>query len=531
MRPINWGAELRVLAQRYGERPAVLDGRGTATHAQIHATAAAIAQALIAAGVRPGDAVATCFRNDRDAVAAMFATMLAGATEVPLNPALAESDRLHCCSVAQVRLILTSEALSGTFNITFAPVLTVERVAPARYAADGYPSVAADAPARIVFTSGTTGKPKGAVHSQQGRWTANLLLRAALPERPGPHNRVLLMTPFSHGTSLMTHAYLSTGASVALRDGVDTTTILPLIESGTCDAMFAPPTVLAKIVDTVGDRQIRTLRTIFCGTAVLKPTLYARAKAVFGPIVRVTYGKSEVFNPITVLEADETDAWYATGGGDACVGWPAAGVELAIHDEHGRPAAAGETGEILIRARHMMTGYSTAEGFRPLREDGYHDTGDLGYLDADGRLHLTGRMADIIKSGGYKIAPEDIERELAPALQPSEIAVLGLPSDYWGEVVLAAVERPPADWQERLAPILPGMTGYKRPRLFVALDELPRNGIGKIMRSQIREVLLSRYGLIDGPHPRLEPLVASGTSAERRHPEAYEGASTTVHHF
>lgn len=504
MRPIGWTTEFNHLLGRYGARVAIADARGEISYRDLLRKAAGIAAALAEAGACPGEAVATTFTNDRDAAAAMFAVMMSGATEVPLNPALGAADRAHCLKVAGVRLVLTSDAVAPAE--TDARILTVDGIAPCDLDPRHECLCEPDSPARIVFTSGTTGRPKGAVHTQGSRWLANLLLRASLPHRPGPGSRVLLMTPFSHGTSLMTHAYLSSGASVALHDGVDPAVIWPLIESGRCDAMFAPPTVLAKIVDSAAGRRVDGLRTIFCGTAVLKPALYERAKAVFGPVIRVTYGKSEVFNPITVLEAAETEEWYRKGGGDACVGWPAAGVELAIRDDNDQPMPAGETGQVMIRAQHLMTGYATEKGFLPLPADGFHDTGDVGYIDADARLHLTGRLADMIKSGGYKVAPEEVERELAPALGASEVTVVGMPSDYWGEVVLAAVENPSAGWQESLAPIIETMTSYKRPRLLVPFERLPRNGIGKIMRGAIRADILSRYRFVDGPRPRLEPL-------------------------
>ena len=504
LRPINWAAEITVLERRYGERAAIVDATHATTYSALVEKAAGIAHSLLATGIGPGDAVATLFRNTADAAAAMLAVMMTGAVEVPLNPALGNADRLHCRDVAKVRLVLTSEALAAHCEAEIGRVIAVDFIAGRPLRPEDFPAAAPDAPARIVFTSGTTGKPKGAMHTQQGRWIANILLRGALPHAPGRGSCVLLMTPFSHGTSLMSYAYLSAGASIALRDGVDPAQILPLLESGGCDAMFAPPTVLAKIVDAAEGRRIDTLHTIFCGTAVLKPTLYRRARAIFGPVVRVTYGKSEVFNPITVLEAAETEAWYAQGDGDACVGWPAPGVEIAIHDEDGRALPRGKTGEVMIRAQHLMSGYATTDGFRPLREDGYHDTGDFGHVDGDGRLHLTGRLADVIKSGGYKISPDEVERELASALQPCEVAVVGIPSDYWGEIVLAAVESPAPGWEARLEPTLAAMTPYKRPRLLVALDELPRNGIGKIMRSAIRSHVLARFCVTQGPRPALE---------------------------
>jgi acyl-CoA synthetase (AMP-forming)/AMP-acid ligase II len=504
LKSIHWASELSALALRYGERPAVIDIGGTTTYADLFAKAAGVGHALTIAGIGPGDAVATLFRNGADAVAATFGVMMAGAVEVPINPALSTAERTYCCAVADVRLLVSGAGLAKDISADGPAVLNIESVKQAALDPAAFPLVEGNTPARIVFTSGTTGRPKGAVHSQIGRWTANILLRANLPFRPGADSNVLLMTPFSHGSSLMTHAYLSSGASVTLLDGVDPPTVLGILDRGECDAMFAPPTVLAKIVAAAGERRFSSLRTIFCGTAVLKPTLYARAREMFGPVVRVTYGKSEVFNPITVLEAGETEAWNASGGDDACVGWPAPGVEIVIRGEDGKPVTIGDGGEVLIRAQHLMMGYRTATGFAPLAPDEYHDTGDLGYVDAQGRLHLTGRTADVIKSGGYKVAPEEVERALAPALQPSEVAVVGIPSDYWGEVILAAIENPAPGWEERIDVVVQTMTDYKRPRLMIALDELPRNGIGKIVRSAIRADVLSRFRLTEGPRPRLE---------------------------
>jgi acyl-CoA synthetase (AMP-forming)/AMP-acid ligase II len=129
----------------------------------------------------------------------------------------------------------------------------------------------------------------------------------------------------------------------------------------------------------------------------------------------------------------------------------------------------------------------------------------LGYFDTRGRLHLTGRIADVIKTGGYKVSPDEVERTLSSALQASEVAVVGIPSDYWGEIILAVLERPAPGWEERIKPLIETMTSYKRPRLLLAVDELPRNGIGKILRKDIREDVLRRFHLTDGPRPQLEP--------------------------
>ena len=499
------GRTYAAVAERFADRVAVADAHGTITYATLFRRAAAVAERLVAAGVRPGDPVVCFVRNGIPAVWASLGVVLSGAAEVPLNTNLAETDRLHCMGLAGVRHAVAAEEHAAFFRVHGVLVHTVETTGEAPLRPDALPVVGYDDWAKISFTSGTTGLPKGIVTSQHARWTGNLLQRATMPTRPGPGSRLLLMTPFSHGAALLTHAYLEQGGSVTLLDGVDPAVVLPLLRRGEVDEMFAPPTVLAKIVAVAGEEAIPGLRTIYCGTAVLSPGLYARAKRVFGPVVRVTYGKTEVINPICVLEAPEVDAWYAEGGpdADACVGWPATGVEIVIDGADGTP---GVLGEVLIRAQQMMSGFLRGGAYEPLPPGAFHESGDLGYLDARGRLHLVGRAADVMKTGGYKVAPEEVERALAPALGGAEVAVFGVASEYWGEVIVAAVERPGPGWEEAVRAVAAGMTGFKRPRAFVALDELPRNAMLKVSRKAVRERVMVRHRLVDGPRPVLELL-------------------------
>jgi len=162
-------------------------------------------------------------------------------------------------------------------------------------------------------------------------------------------------------------------------------------------------------------------------------------------------------------------------------------------------------GEVHLRGRHMSCGHIDAGGFQPLPEDGFHATGDLGRIDARGRLHLIGRLADVVKSGGYKIHPDEIERELAGTAGTAAVAIVSLPSEYWGEIIVAVAETDDAAWPDRARAALGGLARYKHPRAFLMLEELPRNPQGKIMRRLIRAALLERYRIVDGSHPSLEP--------------------------
>jgi malonyl-CoA/methylmalonyl-CoA synthetase len=369
--------------------------------------------------------------------------------------------------------------------------------------------VPADAWGRLIFTSGTTGRPKAIVHTHGGRWTAHLLQRAVLPFTPGRGDRVLLMTPYVHGASLITAAWLEQGAEVVLQDGVRAEAVLPVLEAG-CAAIFAPPTVLAKILALFPGRRFEGVRCIFTGTSTLSRTLWQRAAEAFGPVVRVTYGMSECFNPITVLEAPEVAAAMAEpeGGLGACLGWPGPGVEVAIRGEDGAALPAGEAGEIWLRARHMNAGTIAAGGFVPRPPGAWHRTGDLGAVDARGRLHLSGRAADVMKSGGYRVHPGEIEAVLDGAAGGRALCVLGIPSDYWGEVIVAVAEAPPAGWEADATARVAALARPKRPRAWLALPDLPRNAQGKVVRARVRDAVLASLVLEDGPHPR---FVARGT--------------------
>ncbi len=492
---------LAVVARRFANRIAVIDRSGAITYRDLFRTAAGLAHQLVAAGVRPGDPVASVVRNSIAAVWAGYGIALSGGADLALNPNLNEADRRHCLHLGQVRHVVTTADEAGFFEGLGLTVHRVDGVVPCDLVADALPATSMDDWARIGFTSGTTGLPKGIVTTQRGRWMGNLLQRATMPHRPGPNSRLLLMTPFSHGASLLTFAYMDVGGCVVLLDGVDPPYVIDLIRRGEVDEMFAPPTVLAKIVAAADGMALPGLKTIYCGTAVLSPRLYARARMIFGPVIRVTYGKTEIVNPITVLEAPEVDAWYAEGGAhaDACVGWPASGVEVCIDAEP------GQAGEVRLRGQQMMAGTIRPEGYEPLPPGGFHDTGDLGYLDERGRLHLTGRAADVIKSGGYKVAPEEVERVLSAALGRGEVAAFGIASEYWGEVIVAVAENPDPGWEDVVRAAMVDMTPYKRPRALFAMTELPRNAMLKISRKAVREQVLATHRLVDGPRPVLEP--------------------------
>lgn len=503
--PISWSISLHTLANRFGEGLAAIDGQHqTLSYTELNSRAHALATALLARGLQPGDPVATLMPNCVDAVWVSYGVRLAGACETPLSWSYTQDEIEWCAQIAQFKNVISLENREeglAALGLTFidAASISAQQTFPVP---SQLPAVQSDTSGRILFTSGTTGKPKGVLYTHGARWQGEQLLKASLPFVPERGARILLMTPFVHGSSLLTFAWLDHGGTIVLHDGVNIERIGPLLENGSLAAIFAPPTVLAKITGALAPKQFPTVQCIFTGTQPLAPALYQRAHAMFGAKVRITFGKSECVNPITILDRADTHHYFSQSAvpAGACVGWPATGVEIKIE----APTSADEPhGEVWLRSPHMSAGLIDANGFRPHTPEGWHNTGDLGYIDTAGRVILTGRVADVIKTGGYRVNPDEIEADLASNALCGQICVTSLASDYWGEIIVAVGEGTQAGWQEVCEQLVAGMSKHKRPRLYIAVSALPRNPQGKISRRHVSRMVLETHTLTDGPYPSL----------------------------
>jgi len=494
-----WGASLRGFAQ-FGDRVAVSSRGQTVRYAELVTQAEAVRAAVVEAGAKPGEVIAIVARNGPGVVVASYGVMASGAAEFVVDLNLGPDDIAYAMRILAVRRAVVERSELPRVTGLGLDVMVLEDILarPPRAA----PDLPFDPHAwgKAGMTSGTTGRPKGIIHRHDRRWLAHELLRSHLPFVPGAKDRVLLMNAWSHGVALLGATWFESGASVELFGGVDVAYADELFARGELTAVFAPPTVLTKIVEGTRHKHIDGIKCIFCGTATLQPALYRAAAAKFGEVIRVTYGKSEMFNPITVLETDEAADYYRElATFDAvCLGKAVRGVEIEIRDEDGRLCATGEHGEIHLRSPHMMHGHVDEGGFHELPEGAFHATGDLGYLDARGRLFLAGRAHDVMKTGGYKIYPEEIERVL-----PSGMVVVGIPSAHWGEIIVA-VSEDGVDHSEAVAAATAGLARYKHPRACLTIAQIPRSLQGKVQRSRVREMVLARHALTDGPYPKFE---------------------------
>jgi malonyl-CoA/methylmalonyl-CoA synthetase len=341
------------------------------------------------------------------------------------------------------------------------------------------------------YTSGTTGRSKGAMLLHR-----NLLANVrAVTEawRWTERDRLLLTLPLFHTHGLMVglHGTLFSGGSVDLRRRFVASEVLSALrEDASLTMFFGVPTMYGRLVEEARRTGIRPrqLRLLVSGSAPLSPQLFHEVEEVFGQRILERYGMTEtIMNTTNPYEGERRPG---------TVGMPYPGQEARVVDVRTRqPLPAGETGEIEVRGPHVFAGYwqrpdATAEAFDP---EGWFRTGDLGLRDADGYFHITGRARELIISGGFNVYPREVEEVLASHPRVAEVAVLGLPDADFGEQVVAVVVPPagqPApeaqalvDWcRDRLA-------SFKKPRRVVFVEALPRNALGKVQKHVLRERL------------------------------------------
>lgn len=363
--------------------------------------------------------------------------------------------------------------------------------------------VSRDDPCWFFFTSGTTGRPKASVltHGQM----AFVLLNHLNDLMPGTTHtsRSLCLAPLSHGAGVHQMTQVAAGAATVLFPAgrFDPDVAWKLVADYKIDNMFTVPTIVKMLVehDSVQRYDTSSLKHVIYAGAPMYRADQKYAISVLGKVLVQYFGLGEVTGSITVLppvEHSEDDADMRLG---TC-GYPRTGIEISIQDDAGAELPNGQQGEICVIGPAVFAGYynnpeANAKAFR----NGWFRTGDLGYLDANGYLFITGRESDMYISGGSNIYPREIEEKILTHDAITETAVLGVPDPVWGEVGIAVcVLRPEASAapDALLAWLKPKISSYKMPKQFIILDEMPKSAYGKITKKIIKETLIER-GLLN----------------------------------
>ena len=475
------------------DRPALYFERDVYTYADLEAASSNAAQRLSASGVRPGDAVALLVPSSAVLVAYLFGILRCGATVLPLNPGFTPREVAALLADADARAIVTTADLAAQLDSSGTSADAGRRVVqvdPAQRLdcapGEGVPPVDA-APehlAFLVYTSGTTGRPKGVMltHRNVLANTAQVAARTGLTS----DDRVLHVMPLFHVNGLMNNTILPlrAGASIVLRPRFDLAEFWPTVAAFRPTYFTAVPTVFARLMNAWDDRaDTKSLRFVRSGAAPMTPALQREVEGRLGVPVVLSYGLSEATCTCTM----NPPGWTRKEGS---VGPALPDATVAVMDDEGRPQGTGNVAEIAVRGPNVMAGYrgapdATAKAVR----DGWLYTGDMGYLDADGFLYLTDRKKDLIVRGGENISPREVEEVLMAHPAIAEAAVVGKRDREWGEEVVAfvvassgsrvALEELEAFCRERLA-------RFKVPRRIEVVGALPLTGVGKVDKAWLR---------------------------------------------
>ncbi len=519
-RVMNLAHFLRQAGRRYPDEVGFVWGEDVWTWAQIDRRVDAVVAGLRARGIAKGDRVLVQSRNCNQMFESMFACFRLGAVWVPTNFRQTPEEVAYLASASGAVAMMCHADFPDhagacrSASPALREIITIDSETAPAADADGYEAlidrfsavapyeadVEHDDPCWFFFTSGTTGRPKAAVltHGQMGFVVTNHLCDLM----PGTTQRdaSLVVAPLSHGAGI--HQLVQTARAVK--------TILPpgrkfepdicwaLVEKWGVTNMFTVPTILKALVeDPAVDRfDHRSLRYVIYAGAPMYRADQQRALGKLGKVIVQYFGLGEVTGNITVLPPEMHEIEDVPSARIGTCGFERTAMRVAIQDDNGAEVAAGTTGEICVCGPAVFAGYydnpeANAKSFR----DGWFRTGDLGHVDAQGFLYITGRASDMYISGGSNIYPREIEEKLLRHPDIAEAAVLGMPDRHWGEVGIAICVRRSggAVDAQTLRDWLDGkIARYKLPAQIHFWDALPKSAYGKVPKNLLREELRKR---------------------------------------
>jgi long-chain acyl-CoA synthetase len=446
--------------------------------------------------LKRGDRVAIIARNSPDYLEILHGIWHAGLAAVPANAKLHGVEHGFILENSGARAAFVSgdigDALAAHAPNTLEHLITIGSSAyEALFSADPIalePRQGSDL-AWLFYTSGTTGRPKGAMITHRMLAVASEAYASEV-DTVAPGDPVLHAAPMSHGSGLyiLPHV-MARGINVAPESGgFEPEEIFRLFTAWPRTSMFAAPTMIRRLIDCNAECRPENIRTIVWGGAPMYVEDVLRALDRFGPRLAQIYGQGE--SPMTITHLTRADIatrdhprWRARL---ASAGKAYACVDVVAADSNDRPLPAGETGEILCRGEVVMPGYwQNAEASTAALRGGWLHTGDVGAFDADGYLTLKDRSKDLIISGGSNIYPREVEEVLLRHPGVREVSVIGRPDREWGEVVVAYVAGA-ADASTLDALCLESIARFKRPKDYVFVSELPKNNYGKVLKTELR---------------------------------------------
>jgi acyl-CoA synthetase (AMP-forming)/AMP-acid ligase II len=491
---INTAHLLRHAADIGAATPAVLQGgRALYSYRELAVQAARYAAALRAQGLQEGDRIVIAAPNWGDYLTILFAGWHAGLCVVPINSKLHAREIQSIAQDCDAKLIVTTSEIGGLLSGSRTTLLidTPAFKRFAEYSPAPMAEVMSDAPAWLFYTSGTTGRSKGAIltHRNLQAMTTTFLADSGA----AVDDAVLHLAPLSHGSGLVALPDVGRARpNILLTAGITRDTLATALQCVERLSFFAVPTVVNRMVQEqlIDDVLMKKLHRIFFGGAPMYVADLKRALGYFGSQrLWHLYGQGEV--PITITYV-APGMWGIPDSPQyeqrlASVGIARSGVELRIASIGDADPASGPEGEVEVRGDVVMLGYwNNPQATAAALQDGWLRTGDIGRIDEHGWLTLTDRLKDVIISGGSNIYPREIEEVLLRSPAVAECAVVGIPNPEWGEIPVAfVVPASPVDATVLENLCLESLARFKRPRVFHFVDVLPKSSYGKILKREL----------------------------------------------
>ncbi|MGY1782790.1 acyl-CoA synthetase [Geodermatophilus sp. SYSU D01036] len=494
------------------DAPCLTGPDGSLSYGEVQRFSRRVAGALARSGVRPGDPVAVLSANDPTAFAAVFGIARAGAVWCPVNPRNEAGENRELLDLFGCTALL--------YQRSFAPLVAAIRDRLPRLTTlvcldgdggGGDPALAdwlagapeagdAEPPGGLVMlvgTGGTTGRPKGVRLTDRNLETMTALTLMSYPFTGRP--TYLALAPLTHAAGVLCFPVMALGGEIVVMPAPDLGQFLALAQRHRVTHAFLPPTLVYLLLahPDLDGTDLSALQCLWYGAAPMSPDRLEEAIRRIGPVLGQLYGQSEA--PMMISTMAPAEHLHPDGSPArerfASAGRPTPLTTVAVMADDGRLLPAGERGEIVVRGSLVMDGYhrdpqATAEASR----FGWHHTGDVGYLDADGWLYLVDRAKDMIISGGFNVYSAEVEQAVLahPAVQ--DCAVVGVPDEKWGERVVAVVQPrageavDPADVR---AFVRARLGGVKAPKDVLVWADLPRSKVGKVLKGDVRAHLLT----------------------------------------
>ncbi len=480
------GSLIRRAALYYGDATCLTEGTRDVSFREFDRLTDVIGNALLARGLEPGDRVGVLLPNSVECLVAYYALAKAGLVRVGLNTRETLENHNYKLGDSGSRAVIHDDIDGLEIDVAIGR----EEFAAMFDHADDSPCAvdrALDAPLRLGYTGGTTGKAKAVTLTTRGELAEMSAFLMDLVPDLEVGNTFLHAAPIAHASGAFFLPAIARGVRSLVMKKFDPAEFIELAAREQASHTFLVPTMLAMILEQPGLAEATfALRKISYGASPIAPSLLRRAEDRFGRIFAQCYGQAESPMVITCLGPGDHDR-------EGSCGRPFTFVECAVFDDEDRPLPPREVGEIVCRGPQTMAYYwnrpeATEQAFR----NGWLHTGDIGYRDEDGFYYLVDRKNDMLISGGYNVYPREVEDVLMAFPGVIEAAVVGLPDEKWGDRVQAVVAgRADLDLEALKAHARDKLANYKRPKDITVWPELPKSAANKILRREVRDRLLA----------------------------------------